>query len=441
MDEENGNSQRITVFLSGRRLWLAICGFVLLLALASRDWILIENRNENSHIARELGFLGYMLYDIKEIISSRYDRSRIENLDTIEFRRFLEGRRIERGDYELSSKTKKHVIYLQMESVDGLCLYGDVRGAPMMPNLRRIANESVAFANNYDATDSGRTVDAEFMTLTSLPPLKGDPAFVNYELGEVPSIPKVLGEAGYRSFSMHGFNGQFWNRENAYKEIGYDKDFFEADLKDIERLGWGISDAALLDRFFQEIESAQQPVFAHAILLTHHHPYNHVGERSNRESAGIEEDYLVSLRYVDQQIGRFYDRLKDSGILDRSILAIYGDHDSGISESLLNAYSLPTPHFLKAVPMVIAGLDSEPRVIRAVSSLQDLPVIVLHELGIRPPATFLGNSLDSIGGAVTPGSVHYRVSDETLITEPFSLSAETLTKLALWRPSSLEGAP
>ncbi len=189
--------------------WLGLCGSVLCLCLASRDWDLIDNRNENRHLVNQLGLFGYAIYDLQKIAFSSVERSRIEKLDTEPYRTFLKKRSLNRGDSNLAPARKKNVIFLQMESVDGICLYGNFDGEAMMPQLRRIADENVSFANTYDATDSGRTVDAEFMVLTSLPPIKGDPAFVNFDLEKVPSLPRVLNENGYDTISMHGYEGQF----------------------------------------------------------------------------------------------------------------------------------------------------------------------------------------------------------------------------------------
>lgn len=155
--------------------WLTLCCCVLCVCLATRDWNLIKNRNENYHLVGQMGILGYAIYDIQKIAFSLFEKSRIDNLDTEAYRNFLLQRSQARGDTSLTPARKKNVIFIQMESVDGICLYGDFQGESIMPNLRRIADENISFENTYDATDAGRTSDAEFMVLTSVPPIKGDP--------------------------------------------------------------------------------------------------------------------------------------------------------------------------------------------------------------------------------------------------------------------------
>ncbi len=145
----------------------------------------------------------------------------------------------------------------------------------------------------------------------------------------------------------------------------------------------------------------------------------------------------MSLRYVDAQIGRFYDSLKASGEMENSILAVFSDHDSGIADRLAQLLEIERPPFLDLVPLVVAGLEENPRRIEQLSSLQDLPVVVLHDLGIRPPNTFVGNSIDSIGDSITPSSLRVRIENGNAIREEIQVEAEILSKLAIWRPENL----
>ncbi|MGY8693350.1 MAG: LTA synthase family protein [Verrucomicrobiia bacterium] len=419
--------------------WIGLCFFIICVCLGSRDWGAISGRHENQYLVRQLGIVGYTIYDLQKIAFSSLERSRIEDLDTYPYRSFLEQRRQSRGDSRLEPARKKNVIFIQMESVDGICLYGDFQGEPIMPNLRRIAEENISFANTYDATDAGRTSDAEFMVLTSVPPVKGDPVFLNFDLTKIPSLPRVLKENGYYTFSMHGFDGGFWNRAQAHQSLGFDRDFFLPDFQPFQRIGWGVSDKVVLERALETIRSTEGPVFAHVVLLTHHHPYNHIGDILDDRRASIEEDFLVSLRYVDAQIGRFYDSLKASGEMENSIVAVFSDHDSGIAGRLMQLLEIEHPPFLDLVPLVVAGLDKNPRKIEQLSSLQDLPVVVLHDLGIRPPNTFVGNSINSIGDSITPASIRVRIENGKAIEEESQVDAEILSKLAIWEPNSLGG--
>ncbi len=416
-----------------------ICLGVFVVILSTREWHLVFGRAENRHIVNQLGLFGYTIYNVGSLIMSVTERTRINTVGTKPYTDFLSKLSDERGDFHLKQGKRKNVIFLQMESVDGFCLWADREGKPLMPRLREIALNGLAFSNTLDVTHAGRTVDAELLTLTSLLPVRGNPVFVSYNLDRTPSLPKVLNEAGYYSFSAHGYEGFFWNRAKAHQSLGYDRDYFKPDIPSSEVVGWGVSDEEVLSFALEEIRGSVEPVFAHIILLTHHHPYNHVGDRFGNRKDTIEEDYIVSLQYVDEQIGRFYDSLKESGELEDTILAIYGDHDSGITVSLAESLGVVLPQLGDTVPLVIHGLETEPRVEEGIGGLQDLPVIVLHDLGIRPPKTFVGNSLSSIGRTISSDGNMWRFEGESLVVEPLTIDLKKLTKLSVLRPKDMEG--
>lgn len=426
-----------------RRLCRLSCWLLLgvvVFALATRDWKLISDRHENRYLVRELGLLGYLIYDTGSIAKAFVEKRRLESLDVAPYADFLAERTASRGNSSDKDPKRKNVIFLQLESVDGFCLWEDFEGEPLMPRLREIASEGVAFRNTMDVTHAGRTVDAELLVLTSLVPVRGNPVFVNYSLDRVPSMPRILNEQGYYSFSAHGFDGSFWNRAKAHRALGFEEDFFLPDIPHTDIIGWGVSDEDTLKFALEKIRSSAEPVFAHIILLTHHHPYDHVGNKFGRKTDSQEGDFIVSLRYVDAQVGLFYDQLQDSGELENTILAIYSDHDSGMTYPLATYLGADLKPLSDTVPLIVLGLEEDPRVETRVTGLQDLPVMVLDELGLPLPSTFQGNSLETVGRTISHDGKVWQLKGADIVTEPLSIDVKTLTKLSLIRPDDLEEA-
>jgi phosphoglycerol transferase MdoB-like AlkP superfamily enzyme len=54
-------------------------------------------------------------------------------------------------------------------------------------------------------------------------------------------------------------------------------------------------------------------------------------------------NYLQSINYVDRAVGELLDSLSASGLMDRSVLAIYGDHQAflGATDQVLSAVNAP----------------------------------------------------------------------------------------------------
>jgi hypothetical protein len=78
------------------------------------------------------------------------------------------------------------------------------------------------------------------------------------------------------------------------------------------------------------LQREREPYMAFMLSSSSHHPYTLPQEYKSLQLGDLEGtlvgDYLHAIHYSDQQLGAFVDWLRESGILDRSVLVIYGDH-------------------------------------------------------------------------------------------------------------------
>ena len=238
---------------------------------------------------------------------------------------------------------------------------------------------------------------------------------------------------------MHGFDGSFWRRRAAHSALGVDETFFGDSLDASESIGWGVSDRSLLHQAAQRLGAATRPTFAHLILLTNHHPYQHVRERFGLpDGGGIESDYVQAVRYVDRCIEEFFGELAEAGLRDRCIVAIYSDHDSAITSKLeARLERVPGRMMSDTVPLLIAGLPEAPLRIEAVAGVQDLPVIVLEALGLPVPPTFTGNGLGHAGRTVAAFYGPLESTATGLVSYRLPVDPQQLTLMALRHPEQL----
>ena len=115
----------------GRGLkWLVVVYAIIVGSiLLSRDWNLILGRNENRYIVSQFGIFGYAIYDLASLLSSELEESRINRIDTGPFKKFLSDLDTSRYRAISSDPVKQNVIFLQLESVDGFCLWADLFAA------------------------------------------------------------------------------------------------------------------------------------------------------------------------------------------------------------------------------------------------------------------------------------------------------------------------
>lgn len=243
----------------------------------------------------------------------------------------------------------KNIIVIHAESMQKFAMDLTFNNKEVTPNLNKLANEGIFFSNFYSQVGVGTSSDAEFTFNTSLMPSTKGTVFVNYFDRDYISIPKLLKEQGYYTYSMHANTGEFWNRNTMHKSLGYDK-FYNKDSYTIdETIGLGLSDKSFfrqsVDIMKQIKEEENKPFYSLLIMLSNHTPFSDLTlmedykttidvtidnqtvtrDYLNNTTMG---NYLRTVHYADSAIGEFIDNLDKEGLLENTVLVIYGDHDA-----------------------------------------------------------------------------------------------------------------
>jgi arylsulfatase A-like enzyme len=125
---------------------------------------------------------------------------------------------------------------------------------------------------------------------------------------------------------------------------------------------------------------------------------------SARDVEMARDCYDDCIAYLDDQLGRLLDHLRDSGILDDTLVIITSDHGESFGDHGL--YLHPGSLYLDelAVPLVILAPGTPAnRLVTEPVSLRDLPATVFDVLGLRERSPFPGHSLADCWRAV-PGT-------------------------------------
>lgn len=246
----------------------------------------------------------------------------------------------------------KNVIAIHAESMQNVIINSKINGVEISPNLNKLANEGIYFDNFYSQVSFGTSSDTEFTYATSLLPVKIGTVFNNYYNSSYVTMYSLLKDKGYYTFCMHANNGDFWNRNLMYNSLGYDY-FYEKASYDIdETIGFGLSDKSFMLQsveYIKEIASKYDKFYGTMITLSNHTPFSYDEHFTSFEDlygdTGYEflkdtklGDYFVSVNYADSQIGLLIDELDKNGLLDNTIIVIYGDHDARISSNLWEEY-------------------------------------------------------------------------------------------------------
>ena len=262
----------------------------------------------------------------------------------------------------------RNVIVIHAESMQDIALNRTFNGEEVTPNLNRLIDEGLFFTNFYSQVSVGTSSDTELTFNTSLMPTQNGTAFVSYFDRTYIATPSLMKEKGYYTFSMHANNADFWNRRAMHESLGYDK-FYSKETYDVDKenvIGLGLSDKEFFAQSVEKIKKINEEhekYYGLLITLTNHTPFsdtdkygefavtmkttitNEDGTTEEIEAPYLEGtklgNYFKSVHYADAALGEFFQAMDESGLLDNTVVILYGDHDARLPRSdynLMNNY-------------------------------------------------------------------------------------------------------
>jgi len=251
----------------------------------------------------------------------------------------------------------KNVITIHAESLQAFTIGLSFNGQEVTPNLNKLVSKGMYFNNFYAQVGVGTSSDSEFTYATSLLPANNGTVFVNYFNNKYATIQKMMHDEGYYVFSMHGNVGDFWNRDTMHINMGYDKFYSRSSFVIDEEYGLGLSDESFFRQVVPMIKdistSLNKPYYGTLITLTNHTPWRDTelfsdydltmtteidGEEVVRDylEGTMMGNYIKSVNYMDKAIGQFISNMDDEGLLDNTVIVIYGDHDARLGKKQFN---------------------------------------------------------------------------------------------------------
>ncbi|ACD22705.1 LTA synthase family protein [Clostridium botulinum] len=257
---------------------------------------------------------------------SSEDKKEIENWLT------FNKEKIEDNEYKGLLKGK-NVIFLQIESLENFVINQKTNGKEITPFLNKLASEGLYFNNFYEQNNAGNSIDCDFMINTSIYPLGNKITALNYGENVYPnSLPRILQKDGYFTISSHAELPNEFNWTELHKNsFGANELWTINDYVYEESVGYGLSDKSFLSQTADKLKDIKQPFFIQLPTLSNHGPFD-LDEKYRQLNLPDEVNdsylggYFESVLYTDNQLEMFYNKLNESGLLDDTVLVIYGDH-------------------------------------------------------------------------------------------------------------------
>jgi phosphoglycerol transferase MdoB-like AlkP superfamily enzyme len=244
------------------------------------------------------------------------------------------------------------------------------------------------------------------VALTSIIPVAESVAY-QFPSNEYVTPATVLRQKGYSTLASIPYRQSFWNRHLTHPAYGFADGLYVEDFERGSRVGWGLNDREFFRQIVPPLEAMPRPFVVWLTTLSLHYPYSKYPEALKSLSLGSLEgtalgNYLHGMHLFDQAFGELIESLRTGGLLDETVIALWGDHDSRLvtrKQSIPGielAESWPEWYLQDRVPfMVWVPGEGGPRGARGLAAGQtDFAPTLLALMGFDPSVfAFLGRDL------------------------------------------------
>ena len=437
-----------------------ICGIAVyalfFLTVTSLEFGRLSKQWNREFLVTKFGVYTYQLNDLFKSLDAKFNTLFGYDNAAKEFRDYYETNKIKMKENDYTNIFEgKNLIVIHGESIQNTALKQSFNGKEVTPFINKIKNEGIYFSNFYAQASGGTSSDTEFTFSTSLLPVTNGSVAVSYFDRQYESLQKLLKEQkGYNTLSFHANTGDFWNRNNFHKSLGYNtfysKNSFE--IKEENIIGLGLSDK----EFFKQLTPILKKEYdengkfmATLIMLSNHTPFDDLDkygefdvdikeevtttdENGNQVTKTVSYPYMEnttlgnyfkSVHYADSALEELFEELDKEGLLDNTVVLLYGDHDAKLAKSdfvRLYNYDKKTneeldeddPNYFpvdyyqyeldRAVPLIIWTKDEQfNKNISTAMGMLDVMPTVSNMFGVTPTYA-LGNDIMNLDNNVVP---------------------------------------
>ncbi|MND63164.1 Sulfatase [compost metagenome] len=287
------------------------------------------------------------------------------------------------------------VIVLQYES-----LWLDWQGkicAPA-PTLSLPAGVAQWHKTIHSPTTGGMTVLAEFEMNTGLPVglLKQGVVPYYYLSDQVPGLARSARQNGYQTLFAHPYVEKFWGRAKAIPALGYEERWFDTRFTTLEHKGLYISDDALIDHLIKRSEQDDKPLFAYAVTMQGHGPFDGDRYRAQQIDRACPDQspadrqllntYYTGVVDAMASLERLLKTLDGSG--KRYLVVAFGDHQPFLMSAGKGIHGAKPPRDAAyQIPMMAFTRADDPLNL----ATQFAPVRQLYQMGQATRALLAGD--------------------------------------------------
>ncbi|MCX4249189.1 MAG: sulfatase-like hydrolase/transferase [Bacilli bacterium] len=306
----------------------------------------------------------------------------------------------------------KNLIVIMMESVNDIFINPEY-----YPNFYKMLSNGWYFENNYSPRNSCATMNNEFSGLTSLYSIYNTCTASKYKENTYSESMFNLfnnnTKTKYTTFSAHNYTEAYYPRGTIHKNMGSGEYFGVEDLGikySNEYRNWSNDDdfmksfLNILDRKTSDGEN----FMTWLTTVSSHQPYSTNSIQGDKyydltKNTNYPSDvrrYMSKLKILDDGLGVLLEGLESRGILDDTVIVLYGDHyPYGISTKNLNKvleYDTAKEMNAERVPLVIYNSEMNPYTFSGYTTYLNLLPTLANLFNLNyDPRLYLGTDMFS----------------------------------------------
>ena len=246
---------------------------------------------------------------------------------------------------EQFDQLKPSVICIMNESFADLSIFNELGCGYKGPERFKAIDTALLQGVSYMSAFGAGTCNSEFEFLTghSMAFLgAGVYPFMTYNLAPSENLARQFKRLGYRTVAMHPNHATNWNRENVYKDFGFDQFLSINDFQGADTLRGMVTDQATYDKILELLDQNADPQFIFDVTMQNHSGYDtgllpadkqmHLNiDTTDLDAKTVEDgtlsdvdEYVSCIEQSDQALRYFLNALSR---LDRKVVVVFwGDH-------------------------------------------------------------------------------------------------------------------
>ena len=242
---------------------------------------------------------------------------------------------------------KPTVIAIMNETFSDLSIYQNMHANYQGPTYFKSIDDCLSRGRLYVSAYGGGTANTEFEFLTgnSMAYLgSGVYPYTTYDLTDTENLASQFKSLGYYTTAMHPNHGTNWNRENVYKDFGFDQFLTINDFEGAETLRGMVTDKSTYDKILELLDTNSDPQFIFDVTMQNHSGYDtglipydkQVSLNIDGELNSNVNEYVSLIQQSDEALEYFLGKLSK---LNRKVVVVFwGDHQPFFPDTYNNRW-------------------------------------------------------------------------------------------------------